>query len=56
MFGFLDGYTTKIVALATVVFGISGAVIGELSVEQAFMLVSGGLMAMGLRDAVDKKL
>ena len=50
----LDGYKTYLVGTATIIFGISGLIIGKIDANQAMELVFVGLGMMGLRHGLSK--
>lgn len=54
MFEYLKGKKTYLVALALIVFAITGVITGNLTADQAFVLVLNGLGLGALRSGVSK--
>ena len=54
MKNFLDGKKTYIVAACLVIFAITGVVTGNLTFDQAFVIVMNGLGLGSLRAGINK--
>lgn len=49
----IDGYKTYIVAAATILYAVCGAITGYVSYDVAVPLVLGGLATYSIRNAIE---
>lgn len=49
-----NGWTTAISGIASVLFGVSGLVLGQLEMEQGVTFIVGGLGILGIGSKIEK--